>query len=233
MADNFDPYYKWLAIPPDEQPPHSYRLLGLRLFEGNVDAIGNAADQRMAHVRTFQTGPNGPATQRLLNEIAAARVCLLNPNKKAAYDQQLRAALQPAPVIPPPVPPATSPSAAFLPLATGPPAIALPGMAPLPLPAAAAHAAWPGALAASEREPALDSADPAADGSDDLDADPAELTHVAGRRGAKRQQNSLVLLVPIGIAGLLAIVALLALSGSSQSPMAGPSAAPQEPAAQP
>ena len=76
----------WLGIPPDEQPPNHYRLLGIRLFEDHEDAIANAADQRMAHLRTFQTGPNGRLSQRLLNEVAAARVCLLNPAKKAEYD---------------------------------------------------------------------------------------------------------------------------------------------------
>ncbi len=34
MSDpNFDPYHKWLGIPPDEQPANHYRLLGLELFE--------------------------------------------------------------------------------------------------------------------------------------------------------------------------------------------------------
>jgi hypothetical protein len=54
----FDPYHIWLGIPPDEQPPHHYRLLGIRIFEDNVEVIAHAADQRMAHLRTFQTAPN-------------------------------------------------------------------------------------------------------------------------------------------------------------------------------
>jgi hypothetical protein len=28
MPEAFDPYHKWLAIPPEEQPPHHYRLWG-------------------------------------------------------------------------------------------------------------------------------------------------------------------------------------------------------------
>jgi formylglycine-generating enzyme required for sulfatase activity len=86
----FDPYYKWLGIPPEEQPAHSYRLLGIRLFEDDPDVISNAADQRMAHLRTHQTGAHGALSQRLLNEVAAARVCLLHPAKKARYDAALR-----------------------------------------------------------------------------------------------------------------------------------------------
>src|SRR5687767_4646612 len=88
---SFDPYYKWLGIPPEEQPPNHYRLLGLSPFEGNRDAIDNAADRQMGHVRTFQAGPQGADSQRLLNEIAAARVVLLDVAKKRAYDEQLRA----------------------------------------------------------------------------------------------------------------------------------------------
>ena len=91
----FDPYYIWLGIPPKDQPPHHYRLLGLELFEDEPKVIGIAADRQMAHVRTFQRGEHSAQSQQLLNEIAGARVCLLNPEKKAAYDLQLREQLRP------------------------------------------------------------------------------------------------------------------------------------------
>ena len=90
MSDSFDPYYQWLAIPPRDQPPNRYRLLGIELFEENPAVIENAANQRMAHLRTFQNGPHGGWSQRILNELAAARICLLNPEKKADYDRSLR-----------------------------------------------------------------------------------------------------------------------------------------------
>jgi len=100
MGQIFDPYYKWLGIPPEEQPANHYRLLGIRIFESDADVIQAAADQRMAHLRNYQAGKNSELSQRLLNEVAAARVCLLNAEKKAAYDEQLRAkqaASRPAP----------------------------------------------------------------------------------------------------------------------------------------
>jgi hypothetical protein len=93
MAVDFNPYHVWLGIPPDEQPANYYRLLGIRPFEANGDVIDSAADRQMAHLRTIQTGKHGELTQRLLNEVAAARVCLLDPKKRAAYDQQLRSKL--------------------------------------------------------------------------------------------------------------------------------------------
>ena len=56
MAEAFDPYYKWLAIAPEDQPPNLYQLLAVRTFEDDPDVIESAADQRMAHLRTFQSG---------------------------------------------------------------------------------------------------------------------------------------------------------------------------------
>ncbi|MCH7728402.1 MAG: hypothetical protein IH991_18280 [Planctomycetes bacterium] len=93
MSGQFDPYHKWLAIPPEEQPPNHYRLLAVTVFESDPDVIDTAADTRMSQLRTYQTGKNAELSQKLLNEISSARVCLLNPNQRAAYDEQLRASL--------------------------------------------------------------------------------------------------------------------------------------------
>ena len=92
MSDVFDPYYKWLAIPPEDQPPDYYRLLGVKRFEEDGDVIQTAADRQMAHVRTYQTGGHSAVSQRILNELSVAKIHLLNKVKKAAYDVQLRAA---------------------------------------------------------------------------------------------------------------------------------------------
>ncbi len=90
MADSFDPYLRWLGIRDPQRPPNHYRLLGVDLFENDSDVIAVAADRQMAHVRTFQTGQLAELSQRLLNELAVARICLLKPEKKAAYDAQLK-----------------------------------------------------------------------------------------------------------------------------------------------
>ena len=89
MTEQFDPYRKWLGIPERDQPPHHYRLLGVEPFETDQEVIANAADARMAQIKTFQTGKHSDHSQRLLNELAAAKVCLLNPAKKAEYDRRL------------------------------------------------------------------------------------------------------------------------------------------------
>lgn len=103
MSNTFDPYHTWLGIAPSEQPPNHYRLLGIALFEESRDVISNAADRQMAHIRTFQNGKHAAESQKLLNELSAARVTLLDPKKRAEYDAKLRAAMYPpAPVAPPP-----------------------------------------------------------------------------------------------------------------------------------
>ena len=90
MAEEFDPYRKWLGIPPKDQPPNHYRLLGIAHFEDDPDVIENAATRQMVHIRTYQAGKNGPLSQRILNELTAAKLCLLQPTKKSAYDASLR-----------------------------------------------------------------------------------------------------------------------------------------------
>ena len=90
MPDAFDPYHKWLGIAPEEQPPSHYRLLGIRTFESDPDVIETASDQRMLLLRTFQAGQHAEQSQQLLNQISAAKVCLLDTKRKAAYDSELR-----------------------------------------------------------------------------------------------------------------------------------------------
>jgi hypothetical protein len=90
MQEEFDPYRKWLGIPAAELPPSHYRLLGLVDFESDPDVIGNAADRCMAHVRTFQSGARAELSQRILNELAQAGNCLLDPQRRQAYDLALR-----------------------------------------------------------------------------------------------------------------------------------------------
>jgi hypothetical protein len=91
----FDPYHKWLGISSKDQPPNHYRLLGIDLFEADPDVIDTAANKQMAFVQGCATGPHLALSQKLLNEIAAARLSLLNKAKKAAYDAKLKAKMVP------------------------------------------------------------------------------------------------------------------------------------------
>lgn len=93
MARWFDPYQTWLGIPPEEQPANYYRLLGLGIFASDLDAIEAAVGQRVALLRTHQAGRYAECAGDLLHEVEAARLCLLAPDRKSAYDAQLRTQL--------------------------------------------------------------------------------------------------------------------------------------------
>lgn len=141
MADKFDPYREWLEIPPTEQPPDHYRLLGLERFSSDPAAIEAAVDRRVEFLQDVAAGEHGKESQKLLNEVAAARICLTSPDKKTVYDAELRSPTKvvkspaklavatplpesrPAPVKPAIPPVATAPPAAA-PAVTAKPAVA-------------------------------------------------------------------------------------------------------------
>lgn len=89
MSQEFDPYHRWLGIPPNRQPANHYRLLGLVQFESDVEAIRDAAERQIAHVR-IRALKHPDVSQKILNELASAKACLLDPEAKAAYDDVLR-----------------------------------------------------------------------------------------------------------------------------------------------
>ena len=92
MGDAFDPYYIWLGIPPDDQPPNHYRLLGIELFEASGEVIEAAANRQMAYMQEISAGDEHiDEAQKILGALSRARVCLLSADKKKAYDAELQA----------------------------------------------------------------------------------------------------------------------------------------------
>jgi formylglycine-generating enzyme required for sulfatase activity len=104
VSEPFDPYYQWLGIPRSEQPPDHYRLLGVARFESDPQVIRTAVEQRFAYLRTFQLSKYSDRAEQLLNEIAAAKACLLDPKRKAAYDARLEPVPSEKRIVPPPLP---------------------------------------------------------------------------------------------------------------------------------
>jgi len=92
MSESFDPYYEWLGIPPEQQPPTLYQLLGLQPFEENQKVISNASDKQMEYFHKFKSGKHVKEAQRILTEVSKARLVLLDPTKKNAYDASLHQA---------------------------------------------------------------------------------------------------------------------------------------------
>lgn len=96
MADKIDHYHVWLGIPPAQQPPNHYRLLGLELFESSADVIDASASRQTAYLHQLASGPDRKASQRILTEVAAARRCLLDEKSKQKYDAKLKEQSAPA-----------------------------------------------------------------------------------------------------------------------------------------
>lgn len=69
----FDPYHRWLGIPPHEQPASHYRLLGLATFESDQDVIEEAAHRQIRYVKRYAAGEHRVAANKILNELAKLR----------------------------------------------------------------------------------------------------------------------------------------------------------------
>ena len=89
-TSTFDSYYFFLGIHQKDQPPNHYRLLGIEYFEQDSEIVSAAADRQMAHLQRYESGDHADEVARLLTEVARARLCLLDPAKKADYDHKLR-----------------------------------------------------------------------------------------------------------------------------------------------
>lgn len=90
MPKPFDPHHRWLGIPPSQQPPDHYRLLGLQRFEDDVDVIRDSAERQISHVRRYALGEHREECQQLLTDLGRAKAVLLVDSERAAYDRQLR-----------------------------------------------------------------------------------------------------------------------------------------------
>jgi len=88
MPEQFDPYQEWLQIPDGPRPPDYYTLLGIDRGVADPGAIERAAQERNKAVRPrcLKYPEEGTA---LLNEISAAKLCLLDPETRAEYDAAL------------------------------------------------------------------------------------------------------------------------------------------------
>jgi hypothetical protein len=74
----FDPYHKWLGIPPDQQPAGPRRLLGISEDENDPQVVRDAALRQTAFVRKFSMGEHGEHADRILSELADARDSILS-----------------------------------------------------------------------------------------------------------------------------------------------------------
>ena len=90
MAEDF--YTQWLDVPPGKRPPDYYALLGVQRFCRDLDAVERAARAQLRRLDGYALHPDWDtrnAVQDMMNEVARARMCLVYPDKRAAYDEDL------------------------------------------------------------------------------------------------------------------------------------------------
>jgi len=89
MAKAIDVYREWLGIAETARPLNYYQLLRLKPFEDGVPRIRDHYRKLNARVRQYATGDYAEASQRLLNELAKAMLCLTDAQRKREYDASL------------------------------------------------------------------------------------------------------------------------------------------------
>lgn len=90
MATPFDSYRTWLRTLARYQQPTHYQLLLLEPYEKDAAVIKAAADRLGAIAKRNQSGESEAEATRLLQDLATARACLLDPAAKRAYDTALK-----------------------------------------------------------------------------------------------------------------------------------------------
>lgn len=85
-----NPYFELLGIPESEFPPNRYRLLGIPPFTSNDTVIRNGADRQMQFLRRVGGEKYIDDVQTILNEVAEAKIFLLNDESRNGYDEEIR-----------------------------------------------------------------------------------------------------------------------------------------------
>lgn len=89
-SKTFDPYHKWLGIPPHEQPPSHYRLLRISEFESDQEVIELAYEKEMGALKRHEYGEYVDLVEVVGRKLVTARKCLLAADQKADYDAALK-----------------------------------------------------------------------------------------------------------------------------------------------
>ncbi|MDR2346219.1 MAG: hypothetical protein LBE18_09150 [Planctomycetaceae bacterium] len=84
-----DVYRTWLKIEATNRPLNFYQLLRLKPFDDDIKRIRDNYRQLNAHVRKFASGEYIEESQKLLNELAKAMLCLTDSARKLEYDISL------------------------------------------------------------------------------------------------------------------------------------------------
>ena len=93
----FNPYRVWLGVTTDAEPPNHYELLGLRLLRAEPAEVAEAFQRQVSRLSAYLSGDHAALAQRILSELATAKVELLTPTTRRIYDAGLAAGKQSSP----------------------------------------------------------------------------------------------------------------------------------------
>ncbi|MDP6634630.1 MAG: SUMF1/EgtB/PvdO family nonheme iron enzyme [Phycisphaerae bacterium] len=87
-----DRYSQWLGIERGDGAIDHYMLLGIERFCSDADAIDTAAHERLDMLDIYSLAgsrDSREACQEMMNEVARARVVLMNPQRREEYNRKL------------------------------------------------------------------------------------------------------------------------------------------------
>ena len=85
-----NPYHRWLGLPPELMRPTYYELLGITPGEQSPDRIAAAADNVLARLQRVDAGQYQRLHDELCARIERARQTLVDPSRRARYDERLK-----------------------------------------------------------------------------------------------------------------------------------------------
>lgn len=100
MTESFNPYVEWLGFPSGRRPANHYELLGVALYESDLNVIAQAADALVSRIRRVRPGQHVVEWQQLLDELRMVKASLTAPAAKSVYDADLRQRTQPGTAAP-------------------------------------------------------------------------------------------------------------------------------------
>ncbi|MGO8745177.1 MAG: hypothetical protein ACLQNE_04230 [Thermoguttaceae bacterium] len=96
MQTTSNPYCEWLGFEENSHPGNHYELLRIDPDQRDAEVIARAADALTARIRRIRPGARVEQWQQLLDAVARAKSCLLDPAARSAYDAALRSSSAPA-----------------------------------------------------------------------------------------------------------------------------------------
>src|SRR5689334_18270610 len=91
-------YRQLLGLPESETRPDHYTLLGVPRFTATQKQVHDASVELTSRLRRWDNSKHYREANRLQDEIIAAAAILEDPDRKAAYDRELRRQLKEPPV---------------------------------------------------------------------------------------------------------------------------------------